>query len=733
MKKLNDKQKSFIKDLVSKMTLEEKAGQLNQLAPSSLGGFTIDEQEQQKLLKAGRITKEDIERAKNAAESFKEQERWVREGKIGSFLGLYDRKDIDHLQHIAVEQSRLKIPLIFGFDVIHGHRVVGPIPLAESCCFDDELWEQNAKIAAKEAAADGLNWTFDPMVDIARDARWGRIAEGAGEDTYLGCRCAAARVKGFQGDDPASRDRVAACAKHFTAYGAGESGRDYNTVDMSEQKLFETYLPPFKAAIDAGAVTVMAAFNDFCGVPCTENSYLLKDVLRKALGFEGFVVSDATAILELIAHRSAADLKEACEHAINAGVDMDMNSRGYVVYLPELVKEGKVSERRLDEAVENVLSIKMLLGLFDHPFDRITWDEIDLDAHRAAARKTACESAVLLKNDRETLPLSDNEQILLVGALADNGPEMAGTWSMAVDNSRTVSIKSGLENAGVKLCYLPVCAPGGEINEDELSRIIAHPAKTVVAVAGEYQVLSGEGAALSNIDLSGQQNRMIRELKAAGKTVITVLVNGRPMAVAEAARNSDALLELWNAGSEAGNACADLLLGRVSPSGRLTTTFPNASGECPIYYNHPATGRPASETLYSARFADSPVEPLFPFGYGLSYTEFEYSDLEISETADGIDVSVKVKNVGKREGKEVVQLYVSDLVAERVRPVKELKNFKKISLESGEQKTVTLSLKKDQLKYYHRDMSFKADSGEFLIQIGHDSENGLSQKIFVEA
>ncbi len=732
MKKLNDKQKSFIKDLVSKMTLEEKAGQLNQLAPSSLGGFTIDEQEQQKLLKAGRITKEDIERAKNAAESFKEQERWVREGKIGSFLGLYDRKDIDHLQHIAVEQSRLKIPLIFGFDVIHGHRVVGPIPLAESCCFDDELWEQNAKIAAKEAAADGLNWTFDPMVDIARDARWGRIAEGAGEDTYLGCRCAAARVKGFQGDDPASRDRVAACAKHFTAYGAGESGRDYNTVDMSEQKLFETYLPPFKAAIDAGAVTVMAAFNDFCGVPCTENSYLLKDVLRKALGFEGFVVSDATAILELIAHRSAADLKEACEHAINAGVDMDMNSRGYVVYLPELVKEGKVSERRLDEAVENVLSIKMLLGLFDHPFDRITWDEIDLDAHRAAARKTACESAVLLKNDRETLPLSDNEQILLVGALADNGPEMAGTWSMAVDNSRTVSIKSGLENAGVKLCYLPVCAPGGEINEDELSRIIAHPAKTVVAVAGEYQVLSGEGAALSNIDLSGQQNRMIRELKAAGKTVITVLVNGRPMAVAEAARNSDALLELWNAGSEAGNACADLLLGRVSPSGRLTTTFPNASGECPIYYNHPATGRPASETLYSARFADSPVEPLFPFGYGLSYTEFDYSNLEISETADGIDVSVKVKNVGKREGKEVVQLYVSDLVAERVRPVKELKNFKKVSLESGEQKTVTLSLKKDQLKYYHRDMSFKADSGEFLIQIGHDSENGLSQKIFIE-
>lgn len=732
MKKLSDKQKSFIKDLVSKMTLEEKAGQLNQLAPSSLGGFTIDEQEQQKLLKAGRITKEDIERAKNATESFKEQEQWVREGKIGSFLGLYDRKDIDHLQHIAVEESRLKIPLIFGFDVIHGHRVVGPIPLAESCSFDDGLWEQNAAIAAREAAADGLNWTFAPMVDIARDARWGRIAEGAGEDTYLGCRCAAARVKGFQGDDPASRDRVAACVKHFAAYGAGESGRDYNTVDMSVQKLFETYLPPFKAAIDAGAMTVMAAFNDFCGAPCTENSYLLKDVLRKALGFEGFVVSDATAVLELIAHRSAADLKEACEHAINAGVDMDMNSRGYIAFLPELVKEGRVSEQRLDEAVENVLGIKMLLGLFDNPFDRITWEEINLEAHRAAARKTACESAVLLKNDGEALPLCDCGQVLLVGALADNGPEMAGTWSMAADNLRTVSIKSGLENAGVKLCYLPVCAPGGEINEDELSRIIAHPAKTVVAVAGEYQVLSGEGAALSNIDLSGQQNRLLRELKAAGKTVITVLVNGRPMAVAEAARNSDALLELWNAGSEAGNACADLLLGKAGPSGRLTITFPNASGECPIYYNHPTTGRPASETFYSARFADSPVEPLFPFGYGLSYTEFEYSDLEISAKDDGVDVSVKVKNVGKREGKEVVQLYVSDLVAERVRPVKELKNFKKISLESGEQKTVTLSLKKDQLRYYHRDMSFKADSGEFLIQIGHDSENGLSQKIFIE-
>lgn len=392
-----------------------------------------------------------------------------------------------------MEESRLKIPLIFGFDVIHGHRVVGPIPLAESCSFDDELWEQNAAIAAREAAADGLNWTFAPMVDIARDARWGRIAEGAGEDTYLGCRCAAARVKGFQGDDPASRDRVAACVKHFAAYGAGESGRDYNTVDMSVQKLFETYLPPFKAAIDAGAMTVMAAFNDFCGAPCTENSYLLKDVLRKALGFEGFVVSDATAILELIAHRSAADLKEACEHAINAGVDMDMNSRGYIAFLPELVKEGRVSEQRLDEAVENVLGIKMLLGLFDNPFDRITWDEINLDAHRAAARKTACESAVLLKNDGEALPLCDCGQVLLVGALADNGPEMVGTWSMAADNLRTVSIKSGLENAGVKLCYMPVCAPGGEINEDELSKIIAHPAKTVVAVAGEYQVLSGEG------------------------------------------------------------------------------------------------------------------------------------------------------------------------------------------------------------------------------------------------
>ena len=632
-----------------------------------------------------------------------------------------------------MEESRLKIPLIFGFDVIHGHRIVGPVPLAESCSFDDGLWEQNAAIAAREAAADGLNWTFAPMDDIARDARWGRIAEGAGEDTYLGCRCAAARVKGFQGDDPAKRDRVAACAKHFAAYGAGESGRDYNTVDMSVQKFFETYLPPFKAAIDAGAMTVMAAFNDFCGAPCTENSYLLKDVLREALGFEGFVVSDATAVLELVAHRSAADLKEACEHAINAGVDMDMNSRGYIAFLPELVKEGRVSEQRLDEAVENVLRIKMLLGLFDNPFDRITWDEIDLEAHRAAARKTACESAVLLKNDGEALPLCDCGQVLLVGALADNGPEMVGTWSMAADNLRTVSIKSGLENAGVKLCYLPVCAPGGEINEDELSRIINHPAKTVVAVVGEYQVLSGEGAALSNIDLSGQQNRMLRELKAAGKTVITVLVNGRPMAVSQAVENSDALLELWNAGSEAGNACADLLLGKVNPSGRLTTTFPNASGECPVYYNHPATGRPASETFYSARFADSPVEPLFPFGYGLSYTEFEYSDLEISETADGIDVSVKVRNVGTREGKEVVQLYVSDLVAERVRPVKELKNFKKISLKSAEQKTVTLKVKKEQLKYYHRDMSFKADDGEFLIQIGRDSKNGLCQKIFIKA
>lgn len=732
MKKLNDKQKKFIDGLISKMTLEEKAGQLNQLAPSSLGGFTIDEEEQQKLLKAGRITEDDIERAKNARESFKEQEQWVREGKIGSFLGLYDRSDIEHLQRIAVEQSRLKIPLIFGFDVIHGHRVVGPIPLAEACSFDDGLWEQNAALAAKEAAADGLNWTFDPMVDIARDARWGRIAEGAGEDTYLGCRCAAARVRGFQGDDPAKRDKVAACAKHFAAYGAGESGRDYNTVDMSEQKFFETYLPPFKSAIDAGAFTVMAAFNDFCGVPCTENSYLLGEVLRKKLGFEGFVVSDATAILELVAHRSAADLKEACEHAINAGVDMDMNSRGYVNFLPELVKEGKVSESRLDEAVRNVLSIKMLLGLFDDPFNRISWDEIDLESHRAAARKTACESAVLLKNDKNTLPLETDEPVLLVGALGANGPEMVGTWSMAADRNSAVSIKDGLERAGKNCDYIAVCAPGAKIDEAELEKAKAHPAKTVIAAVGEYEVLSGEGAALSNLDLSGEQNRMIRELKAAGKTVVTVLINGRPMSVGEAAANSDALLELWNAGSEAGNACADLVFGKANPGGRLAATFPNTSGECPIYYNHPATGRPASETLYSARFADSPVEPLFPFGFGLCYTEFEYSDFEV-KTSDGkIETSVKVKNVGKREGREVVQLYVSDLVAERVRPVKELKNFAKITLAPGETKTVRLDIKNEQLEYYHRNMEKKADSGDFLVQIGHDSAHLLCQKVYLE-
>lgn len=731
IKSLTKKQKEFIDRLVSQMTLEEKVGQLNQLAPSALGGFTLSKEEQQKLLKAGRLTEDDIKLTQNAAESFKEQEIGVREGKIGSVLGLIDRGDIMHLQHIAVEQSRLKIPLLFGFDVIHGHRIVGPIPLAESCSFDDEMWEKNASLAAKEAAADGLNWTFAPMVDIARDARWGRIAEGAGEDTYLGRRCAAARVKGFQGNDPSDRDRVAACAKHFVAYGAAESGRDYNTVDMSEQRLHETYLPPFKEAVDAGVMTVMAAFNDFCGVPCTENSHLLKEILREELGFDGFVVSDATAILELVAHRSASNLEEASEHALNSGVDMDMNSRGYTAFLSRLVKEGRVSEKDLDRAVKNVLSVKMRLGLFERPFDRISWDEIDLSEHRDAARKAACESAVLLKNNG-ALPLSPDGEIFLVGAFADDGPQMLGTWSIAADRTRAVSIKKGFENANINFTYLPVCAPRGKINSDQLEKVIKSSVKTVVAVVGEPEELSGEGASLSNIDLSGEQNAMIKALKQAGKTVVTVLVNGRPMAITDAAEQSDALLELWNAGTEAGNACADLLFGKVNPCGRLTVTFPHFSGECPIYYNHPSTGRPASETFYSARFADAPVEPLFPFGFGLSYTEFEYSDLEITEEQECIRAAVRVKNSGERGGKEVVQLYVSDLVAERVRPVKELKNFIKIELAPGEEKRVSLTVQKSELAYYHRNMKKYADSGEFLIQMGHDSTDLLSKRIYLE-
>ncbi len=728
---LTNEQEEFISDLMNKMTIDEKIGQLNQPGPSPFGGFGVSLETQKKLYDEGQITKEEYERILADTNAWNHQEDDIREGKVGSILGLVGAERCNHLQKIAVEESRLGIPIIFGFDVIHGHNVTFPIPLAESCCWDDDIWEKNAELAAVQASADGIHWTFAPMVDIARDARWGRIAEGAGEDTYLGCRCAAARVKGFQGNDVTLPGRVMACAKHFTAYGAAESGRDYNTVDMSDYRLFETYLPPFKAAVDAGVGTFMAAFNDLNGIPCTINSYLLKKILRDDWGFKGIVVSDCNAVSELINHGSATDEKDAAYKSLKNGNDMDMNSRCYINHLKELYDDGQISEKQIDESVRNILRVKVAKGLFEHPYTQLKYSDFNVADHRAASRKAAGECAVLLKN-KEVLPLSNKEKFLLVGELADNCGEMHGTWSLCAVPSDGISIKQGLENRNTNFEYIPCCGPHSSINKDQLEYVINRPEKVVVAVVGEISDYSGEGASLCDINLPGDQNKLLKALKDAGKTVITILINGRPMAIPEATQASDAMLELWHAGCEAGNAAADLLFGDVNPSGRLTVTFPNKSGECPAYYCRPNTGRPGSGSSFTSRYIDAPISPLFPFGFGLSYTTFEYSDFETQIINEGINCKITVKNTGTRDGKETVQLYIRDIVASRVRPVLELKNFKKISLKAGESQKVNLLITPENLSFYNTEMKKIIEPGEFMIQMGHDSVSGKRKKIFVD-
>lgn len=713
-----------IDELLSKMTTAEKIGQLTLVGPSPVGGFEISLEEQKKLLEAGRITKEEYDRAVSAIPLDK-QEDGVRAGHIGAFIGVRSADKCDHLQRVAVEQSRLHIPLLFGLDVIHGQHTVFPIPLAESCSFDDALWEKTAAVAAKEAAADGIMWTFAPMVDIARDARWGRIAEGAGEDTYLGTRCAAAKVKGFQGEDVSAPDRLIACAKHYVAYGACEGGRDYNTVDMSEQTLYDTYLPPFAAAVKNGVGTVMPAFNDLNGVPCTTNQKLLQTILREQMGFEGFTVSDANAIAECVDHASAADREDAARQALVGGTDMDMGSFCYPENLEVLVKKGAITETQIDEAVRRVLRLKFARGLFENPYCRAERQQYPADTHRALAREAAVKSAVLLQNDG-ILPLKADAEILLVGELADARREMLGTWTLMGKAEDTVSVKDALLRNGVPFTYIPCCGPQTEMDEAELSRAVKHTAKTVIAVVGENAAQSGEAASRSDISLPGEQLRLIQALHAAGKTVIAVLCNGRPLALDEAAEVSAAMLELWHAGTEAGNAAFDLLYGKENPSGRLSVTFPQNSGTCPVYYNHPATGRPATEARFSVKYIDAPVFPRFPFGFGLSYTAYQYSDLSVSVQDGAVAVSVTVKNAGEMAGTETVQVYIRDLVASRVRPVLELKEFTKVHLAHGEKRTVTFCLPLGRLAFFDSDMQRVVEPGDFRLQVGHDSTNGLT-------
>ena len=723
LKKLEIEEK--ITELINEMTLDEKIGQLNQLGPSPLGGFEISLKEKKQMLEAGRITKEEFE-AEVSEMKWDDREDDIREGKIGSFLSIRNVQKVNRFQKIAVNESRLGIPLLIGLDVVHGLRTIFPIPLAESCAFDEEVYEKSAEIAARETASMGINWTFAPMVDIARDARWGRIAEGAGEDTYLTSRFAAAKVRGFQGKDLSAPDRIVACAKHFAAYGAAEGGRDYNSANMSLQTLWETYMPPFKAAVDAGVATIMGAFNDINGIPCTTNPYLYNEVLRNMWDYDGMVVSDSCAISECLLHGNVETRADAAMETINAGLDMDMHSKCFIENLKDLVLAGKVSTETLDKAVRNVLRIKFAAGLFDHPFVDETLPEKVLlcEEHRAAALDAALKSIVLLKNNG-VLPLNKKAKITVIGELAESRSDMLGTWAAMGQAEDCISLLDGLKNQGFEVTYERGFNVSGELDSDAILNAI-EGADIVIAAMGETKDMSGEASSLADIGLHGRQNEAAKLVKTAGKPLVCVLFNGRPLAIEELNDTADAIIEAWHLGNEAGNAVAKVIFGDYNPTGRLTTTFPRHTGQCPLYYNHVPTGRPASAVQHSCKYYDIPVEPVFPFGFGLSYTEYDYSDLKVQVLGDKIAATVSVKNTGAVDGTETVQLYVRDKVASLVRPVKELKGFKKVNLKAGEEKQVTIEVNKNDLGYYNAKMEYVVEPGKFTLWMGHDSSCELN-------
>ena len=692
-----------IEALLARMTLEEKLGQLQQLDGEANGNYRPEHLD------------------------------LVRKGMLGSTLNVRGAQRTNELQRIAVEQSRLKIPVLFGFDVIHGYRTIFPVPLGEASSWDPPVAERSASIAAAEARAAGVHWTFAPMVDIARDARWGRIVEGSGEDPYLGAAMARARVRGFQGNDYSGSDKVMACAKHWVAYGAAEGGRDYNTTDMSERTLREIYFPPFKAAVDEGVGTLMSAFNDLNGVPASANPFTLTTVLRSEWKFDGFVVSDYTSVQELIQHGLAANEADAAQLALNAGVDMEMVSRLYSQNGPQLLRSGKLSEARIDEAVRRVLRMKFRLGLFDRPYADETRERsvILSQANVSAARETAARSIVLLKNEQETLPLPKNlKSIAVVGPLADDQVDMLGPWSGDGNGADVVTLLSGIKqkvSPGTKVIY----AKGGEIDSDSTQGFdeavrAARDADAVIIAVGESAAMSGEASSRSSLDLPGRQLDLVKAVQATAKRVIVVLMNGRPLTINWIAGNSPAILETWFAGTQAGNAIADVLFGDVNPGGKLPVTFPRSVGQEPLYYNHMNTGRPPdANNKYTSKYLDLPWTPLFPFGYGLSYTQFRLSNLQLSAPRirpDGrITVSVEVENVGHIAGDEVVQLYIRDVAASVTRPVRELKGFQRITLRPGEKRRLEFRLGPEQLGLYDRQMRFVVEAGEFKVMVGNSS------------
>ena len=667
----------------------------------------------------------------------------IKAGRCGNIFNAHTVAYTRKLQEIAMKQTRLGIPLLFGYDVIHGHKTIFPISLGEAASWDMEAIEKSARIAATEAAASGLQWVFAPMVDIARDPRWGRISEGAGEDPYLGSRVAEARVHGFQGNDLSDPSTVLACVKHYAAYGAPQAGRDYSTVDMSERMLREVYLPPYKAAVDAGALSIMTSFNELDGVPSSGNSFLLKDILRKEWGFKGFVVTDYTSINEMVPHGIVANEKDAATLAVNAGVEMDMQGSVYLKYLKQLVSEGKVSEATINKAVRNILKLKFMLGLFDDPYrycdEKREKQVVFSEENRKAACDVACKSMVLLKNDKQVLPLAPGKSLAVIGPLADSKEDLLGSWHAAGTTEGVSSLLDNLKKlSGGKVSYAKGCDFSGNDESGFAEALkIAGQADVVVLVLGEPNGWTGEAASRTSIDLPEIQTKLLQEIKKTNKPVVMVLMNGRPLALERETMLVDAILETWYAGTSGGMAITDVLTGKYNPSGKLPVTFPRNLGQVPIFYSMKNTGRPYEkeglEQKYRSRYIDSPNEPLFPFGFGLSYTSFGYSNLKLSSetlSKEGkLTISVDLTNSGNYDGAEVVQLYVQDLVGSVTRPLKELKGFQKVFLKKGETRKVEFTLTEKELRFYRRDMSFGSEPGDFKVYVGGDS-NATNSKEF---
>ena len=734
-----DKMEQFIDNLMGKMTLQEKIGQLN-------------------LPVSGEIV---TGQAKSSDVAGK-----IRKGQVGGLFNVKGVENIREVQKIAVEQSRLKIPLLFGMDVIHGYETVFPIPLALSCSWDMEAIKESACIAAKESSADGICWTFSPMVDICRDPRWGRMAEGGGEDPYLGSEISAAMVKGYQGDDLTDKNTIMACVKHFALYGAPEAGRDYNTVDMSHLSMFNNYFPPYKAAIDAGVGSVMTSFNVVDGIPATGNKWLMTDVLRDRWGFDGFVVTDYTAISEMIAH-GMGDLQQVSAMSLSAGTDMDMVADGFLTTLEKSLKEGKVTMAEIDKACRRILEAKYKLGLFDDPYKYCDASRVKKDIftaeNRAVARKIATETFVLLKNENNLLPLQRKGKIALVGPLANTKANMPGTWSVAAASDKYNSLYESMKQSlagkaevlyakGSNLMYdaqreAEATMFGREMRDPRSAQElldealnVASQADVIVAAVGESSEMSGESSSRTNLEMPDAQRDLLTALKKTGKPVVLVYFAGRSTVMTWEQENFPAILNVWFGGSEAADAICDVVFGDVSPSGKLTTTFPKNVGQIPLYYNHLNTGRPLEAGKWFSKFRsnylDIDNDPLYPFGYGLSYTTFRYGDLQLSNNSMNergkITASVTVTNTGNYDADEIVQMYIRDMVGSVARPVKELKGFERIHLKKGESRTVSFDITAKQLKFYNSALNWVCEPGEFEVMVGGNSRDVQTKKFSLQ-